>query len=275
MDKFNANKCTLPILGQLLSFIPRDLFKDSVQYYQSNKWYKRVMAWDQFVFMLYGVLTGSATLREIIKNFMLFGDKLIHCGLFNVPKRSSISDANANRNPEVFGSVYMQLYAYYKKYLSDSFLPLKINDEVHPSQVEIFDSTVVTLFKDIFKACGRLPKDGRKKGGIKAFTKITLSERVPNFICLKAAATNEKVFLSSLDLAKGTIAVFDKGFQKFQQYTEWSKKFAKIGLSTTKGSGINPDFCLAPQIFFRRTRLSGKAPQEHDHALRTRVFKFH
>ncbi len=92
-----------------------------------------------------------------------------------------------------------------------------------PKKVEVFDSTTVTLFKEIFKACGRLPKDGRKKGGIKAFTKITLSERVPNFICLKAAATNEKVFLSSLDLAKGTIAVFDKGFQKFRQYAEWTK----------------------------------------------------
>jgi len=223
MPKITANNCSQPILGQLLSFIPRDLFKNSVQEYESDKWYKKVKSWDQFVFMFYGVLTGSSTLREIIKNFMLMGDKLVHCGIFSVPKRSSVSDANANRNPEVFGHLYMQLYAFYKKYLSDSFLFLKINGEVDPSEVEIFDSTTVTLFKEIFKACGRLPKDGRKKGGLKAFTKITLSERVPNFICLKAAATNEKVFLSFLDLAKGTIAVFDKGFQKFQQYAEWTE----------------------------------------------------
>lgn len=224
MGKFTANNhCSQPILGQLLSFIPRDLFKKSVQEYESDKWYKKVKTWDQFVFIFYGVLTGSSTLREIIKNFMLMGDKLVHSGIFNVPKRSSVSDANINRNPEVFGYLYMLLYSYYKKYLSDSFLPLKINGEVDPGKVEIFDSTTVTLFKEVFKACGRLPKDGRKKGGLKAFTKITLSERVPNFICLKAAATNEKVFLSFLELAKGTIAVFDKGFQKFQQYAAWTK----------------------------------------------------
>src|SRR5699024_10029491 len=110
-----------------------------------------------------------------------------------------------------------------KEYLSDSYLPMEINGEVGPHKVEIFDSTVITLFKEIFKAYGRLPKDGRRKGGIKAFTKITLSERVPNFICLKAASTNEKVFLSFLELAKGTIAVFDKGFQKFCQYAEWTQ----------------------------------------------------
>ncbi len=29
-----------------------------------------------------------------------------------------------------------------------------------------------------------------------------------------------------------------------------SKKFTKIGLSTTKGGGFNPDFCFAPRIFY-------------------------
>ncbi|WP_373493800.1 IS4 family transposase [Aquiflexum sp.] len=224
MGKNTANKCSLPILGQLLSFIPKELFKQSVEEYQSDKWYKKVKAWDQFVFMLYGVLTGSSTLREIIKNFMLMGDKLNHCGIFRVPKRSSVSDANSGRSADVFGRLYMLLYDHYKDFLSDSYLSLKINGEVDPGTVEIFDSTVVSLFKEVFKACGRLPLDGRKKGGLKAFTKITLSERVPNFICLKAAATNEKVFLSMFELAKGTIAVFDKGFQKFRQYAEWTEQ---------------------------------------------------
>lgn len=171
---------------------------------------------------VYGVLTGSSTLREIIKNFTLMGDKLVHCGIYRIVKRSSISDANAGRDAQVFGHLYMQLYNHYKSYLSDSYLSMPINNEVNPSQVEIFDSTTVSLFKDIFKACGRLPENGRKKGGVKAFAKIRLSERVPNFLCLKAAATNEKVFLKAMDLAKGTIAVFDKGFQKFKQYAEWT-----------------------------------------------------
>lgn len=222
MSKNKIKNCSQPILGQLLSFIPRELFKESVEKYNSDKWYKKVRSWDQFVFMFYGVLTGSSTLREIIKNFTLMGDKLVHCGIFSVVKRSSVSDANARRNAQVFGHFYIQLYLYYKSYLSDSYLPMHINNEVDPKQVEIFDSTTVSLFKDVFKACGRLPHDGRKKGGVKAFAKITLAERVPNFICLKAAATNEKVFLESMNLAKGTIAVFDKGFQKFKQYAEWT-----------------------------------------------------
>lgn len=63
-----------------------------------------------------------------------------------------------------------------------------------------------------------MPNNGRRKGWIKSFTKLTLSEGVPNFVCLKSAATNEKVFLKVLALEKGTNAVFDKGFHKFSRY---------------------------------------------------------
>lgn len=100
---------------------------------------------------------------------------------------------------------------------------LPINGEIAPGQVEIFDSTTVSLFTDVYKNCGRLPENGQRKGGIKAFTKITLSERVPNFVCMKAASTNEKLFLSEIDLPNGTIAFFDKGFQKFAQYKQWDQ----------------------------------------------------
>lgn len=147
----------------------------------------------------------------------------VTAGIFLIPRRSSISDANSKRSASVFGLLYGRLYNHYRSYFSDSYLQLPINGEISPSQVEIFDSTTVSLFTDVYKNCGRLPKGGQRKGGIKAFTKITLTERVPNFVCMKAAVTNEKLFLSELDLPKGTIAVFDKGFQKFSQYRQWNQ----------------------------------------------------
>ncbi len=226
MAKGNPFSCTNPVLGQLLSFIPREIFKKCVSESESDKWYKRLKTWDHFVFMFYAILTGGSSLREVVKNFTLMGHKLQHLGLLSIPKRSSVSDANAKRKARVYGLLYFNLYFYYKSYLSDSYVSgqIKINDEISPRNVEVFDSTTLTLFTDIFKGCGRMPKNGRRKGGIKAFTKVTLSERVPNFVCLKSAATNEKVFLGELTLEKGTIAVFDKGFHKYVQYHQWGKE---------------------------------------------------
>jgi hypothetical protein len=115
----------------------------------------------------------------------------------------------------------MSLYLHYKSSLKTNWGP--IGDEIDLSEVDVFDSTTVTLFKDILKGAGRNPIDGKKKGGIKVFTKMNLSEGVPNFICMKAASTNENVFLKVLNLPEGGIVVFDKGFNRYRYFDEWTK----------------------------------------------------
>lgn len=223
MSKATSFSSSNPILGQLFSFIPREIVAECVKIHSSDKWYKQLKTWDHLVFMCYGVLTGSSGMREIIKGFELIGNKLHHIGLSKIPKRSTVSDANTKRNSDVFRDIYLKMYAYYKDLLSDSYLKELINKEIDPKGVDIFDSTTVTLFKDIFKGCGRLPENGRKKGGIKIFTKINLGERIPNLIILDNASTNEKAFLNKIPLQSGNIFVFDKGFQKYSQYEEWSR----------------------------------------------------
>jgi hypothetical protein len=211
-----------PFLGQLLSFFPKNIFEMVALKHNSDADHGTVSTWDQFVFMLYGILTGHSSLREIGLNLTLMGDGLAQCGVKSVPARSSISDVNRDRNANVFGDLYLSLLQYFAPELSDSYLHMIINGEIDPKMVEVFDSTTVSLFKDVYKNCGRIPENGQKKGGIKTFTKITLSDRVPNFICFKAASTNEKQFLAQLELPIGTIAVFDKGFQSYQQYQQWN-----------------------------------------------------
>lgn len=222
MSKNTNNFAGHPFLGQLLNYIPKDLFQLVALKHNSDFAHGTVSTWDQFVFIFYGVLTGCGGIREIGLNLELMGEGLAHCGVTKVPARSSISDANRERSADVFGSLYLELLRLFSTELSDSYLKLKINGEISPNTVEVFDSTTVSLFTDVFKNVGRIPENGQKKGGIKSFTKMTLSERVPNFICLKDATTNEKLFLSELTLSSGTIAVFDKGFQKFRQYKEWN-----------------------------------------------------
>jgi hypothetical protein len=224
MGKDNIAYKGIPILGQLLNFFDRSLFDQCVYNENSDEAHGTVSTWDQFVFMSYAILTGGGSLRETYKNLQLLGDKIVHLGVSVIPARSSISDANRDRQASIFGQFYLELYSHFKHKLSDSYLSELVNGEVKPGDVHIFDSTTISLFRDVYKNTGQVPANGRAKGGIKSFTKIILGERVPNFICLKAAATNEKLFLMTLQLATGTIAVFDKGFQKFKQYAEWTSR---------------------------------------------------
>lgn len=64
--------------------------------------------------------------------------------LNHIPKRSTLSDANKKRDVLVFENIYHQLLKQYGGFLSDSRIKEVIN-----KQVEIFDSSTISLFKDI------------------------------------------------------------------------------------------------------------------------------
>ena len=86
------------------------------------------------------------------------------------------------------------------------------------------DSTTISLFKDILRGVGRNPKEGKKKGGIKAHTIIRASENVPCLIRYSEAARHDHMFLEEVhSLAAGSIITFDKGYVDYAQYEAFTK----------------------------------------------------
>ncbi|MDR0728755.1 MAG: transposase, partial [Prevotellaceae bacterium] len=69
-------------------------------------------------------------------------------------RRSTLSDANKRRKSAVFGDIYMEVYRRHSESLSDSRLK-----KLDIKRLFAMDSTTITLFKDILKGCGRLPKE--------------------------------------------------------------------------------------------------------------------
>ena len=218
-SKFTSGQ---PFICQLLNYVPKDIFQKAVEDSKTNHYYKKMKAKEHFVFLLYGVLTRKGGLRDICKNFPLFGHKLMYWGIHLLPLKSTLADANKKRNSDFFAKLYAGLYQHYRGKLQACH-GLPIGGEIDPTKVEVFDSTTITLFKEILKGTGRNSINGKKKGGIKAFCKVNLAEGVPDFVCMKAASTNENTFLKVLNLAEGSIAVFDKGFNRYRYFDEWTK----------------------------------------------------
>lgn len=94
MSKNTKNYSGQPFLGQLLGFIPKNIFELIVLKNNSDIANGSVSTCDQFLFIVYGVLTGTSTLREIGLNLAHMGDGLAQCGVNQIPARSSISDAS-------------------------------------------------------------------------------------------------------------------------------------------------------------------------------------
>ncbi len=217
----NTNLTGQPVICQLLSFLPRQIVGDCVSDHQSDRYYKTMTTWKQLVFMLYGVVTKCYSLNSLCKNLLFLEDRLTYLGINKLPAVSTLSDANMNRDSDVFASIYRQLYQHYKDVLNPvecSFL----TDEVDTSKVVIFDSSTISLFVDVFRGAGRNPLTGKKKGGLKIHAKLPLGGFVPDLIHISEAACNDKSFLGQLPVEKGTIYVFDKGYVKYQTWQEWS-----------------------------------------------------
>ncbi|PQB03089.1 transposase [Polaribacter filamentus] len=206
-----------PIIKQILKYIPQADITRTAKIYNSDRYYKKFKTYDHLVTMLYATMSGVSSLRELSTVLLACEGRISHLNLKHFPKRSTLSDANKKRTSEVFGAIYSKLYKRYAPFLSDSS-PLKSPVK----NLKIVDSTTISLFSDILKGVGRNPITGKKKGGIKMHTMINALEDVPCLIRFSSAATHDHTFLKELNLEKDSFVVFDKAYNDYLQYLEWT-----------------------------------------------------
>lgn len=206
-----------PVIKQLLSFIINQNIYRTAERYKSDRYTKKFTTYEHLVTMLFAVLSGCSSLREVTSIMLACEGKLSHLGIKYFPRRSTLADANKRRDSQVFGAIYNQLYNNYNGFLSDS----RIRQEAIEG-LQIIDSTTISLFSDILKGAGRNPISGKKKGGIKMHTMINAMEDVPSLVKFSSAATHDHTFLKDLKLKKGSFVVFDKGYNDYHQYEQWS-----------------------------------------------------
>lgn len=172
--------------------------------------------------MLYAVIMRFDSLREIETTMITEVRKLHHVGIERIPKRSTLSDANARRSEKFFEEVYHNLYeANKEKLTSDS---RRNGTEEWIKRLRIIDSTTISLFSNaIFKGVGRHPKTGRKKGGIKVHSVIHANEGVHCDVKFTSAATNDSFMLAPNHFRHDEIVALDRAYinyAKFEALTE-------------------------------------------------------
>ena len=205
------------VFGQLISLIDNRLITEATTASKSDRYVKRFTTKDHLISMLFCAFAKCTSLREVSGAMLGLSGKTKHFQLQHIPKRSTLADANKRRDSSVFGSIYNKLLQQYGHHLSDS----RIKDVIN-KQIEIFDSTTISLFKDILRCVGRNPENGRRKGGIKVHTVINVDETVPRMVWFTEAARNDHVLLEKLKLDANTIYVFDKGYNDYKAFRLFS-----------------------------------------------------
>ena len=207
-----------PIMNQILRLIPKSKISEIAKDTQCDRYYKKIPLMKHLTTMLFGVLSRCNSIREICAGMLLCEGKLSHIGLEKVIPKSTLADANRDRDCEVFESVYYKLIQLYSSVLSDSrIIGLSIK------RLFAVDSTTIQLFSDILKGVGRNPKNnGKKKGGVKAHMLIDAKEGIAKFVRITAAKVHDSTFLKFINLPKNSFVVFDKAYNKYKMFAEWT-----------------------------------------------------
>lgn len=209
------------VFGQLISMIDTRIISRNSKKHKADHYVKRFTAKDHLISMLFCVFAKCSSLREVAGAMLWLSGKTGHFQLGHIPYRSTLSDANRRRSVDFFAGVYHDLLREYQRVISDTRFKQVIN-----KQIEIFDSTVISLFQDILKCVGRTPSNGKRKGGIKVHTVINVDEAVPRMVWFSSAATHDHMLLDKLSPNDNTIYVFDKGYNDYKAFKLFGEKGA-------------------------------------------------
>ncbi|MDD4149889.1 MAG: IS4 family transposase, partial [Bacteroidales bacterium] len=185
---------------------------------KSDRYVKKFKTKDHLISMVFCAFAKCSSLREVSGAMLGLAGKTKHFQLNYIPRKSTLADANKRRDSDVFGQIYNKLLKQYSHVFSDS----RVKDVIN-KQIEIFDSTTISLFKDILKCVGRNPQNGKKKGGIKVHTVINVDEKIPRLLWFTEAAKHDHILLEKLKMDSNTIYIFDKGYNDYKAFEKFSE----------------------------------------------------
>jgi len=143
MDK-NTNFFGTSVFGQLISLITPSIISNATKTCDSDRYTKKFTTKDHLISMLFCTFAKCTSLREVSGAMLGLSGKTKHFQLNHIPRKSTLGDANQNRDCEVFGEIYNQLLFKYGHIFSDS----RIKDIID-KQIEIFDSTTIRSCSEI------------------------------------------------------------------------------------------------------------------------------
>lgn len=208
-----------PVYGQLIKSLDREKIVTMSRKNGGERYVKSFDGYVHLLTMLFAVIMRFDSLREIEAAMTAEVRKLHHLGIDKVPKRSTLSDANARRSEKFFEEVYRELYETNRSKLSSD--SRRNGTESWIKDLRIIDSTTISLFSNvIFKGVGRHPKTGKKKGGIKVHSVIHANEGVPCDVKFTSAATNDSFMLAPSYYNRDEIVALDRAYINYEKFEE-------------------------------------------------------
>ena len=165
---------------------------------------KSFTCWQQFLCLCFGQLTYRESLRSIVLCLNIYQNKLYHLGLFAPIRRSTLAEANEQRDWRIYQAFgYALIKKARKLYHNDTpFL-----DELKGT-FYAFDATTI----DLCLATFQWAHFREYKGAVKMHTLLDLNGAIPAFIHITDGKTHEVNSLDVLPVEQGAWYIMDRGY---------------------------------------------------------------
>ena len=192
-----------------MEHLPLYTFRRCVQRYPSKYPTKTFSHLDQFLCMAFAQLTYRESLRDIETCLRAHQAKLYHLGIRGNIAKSTLADANEQRDCRIYMDFATSLIQTARKlYASDSFA-VELEQTVYA-----LDTTTIDLCLSVFPwACFR-----STKAAVKMHTLLDLRGNIPTFIHISDGKMHEVNVLDILIPEAGSFYIMDRGFTDFARW---------------------------------------------------------
>lgn len=198
------------VFAQIMSFLPDYEFNKCVDKYNGNHRVRSFTCKEHFYVMGFAQLTYRESLRDIESCLTAFSSKLYHSGIKQPVSRSTLADANENRDWRIYADFAQVLIREARRlYKQDNEFDLDIDNMVYA-----LDSSTIDLCLSLFPWA----KFRKAKGAVKMHTLLDLRGSIPTFVHLTDGLCHDVNVLDHIVIEPGAIYVMDKGYVDYFRF---------------------------------------------------------
>ena len=194
------------VLSQIIELVDRKTLSRLVARYGAEERVRHFKCRQQFICMVFAQMTSRDGLRDIATCLNARPDTLYHLGFCEPVAKSTLAEANENRDWRIWEDLAKSLIRKAKPLYAEEDLGIELDNTIYA-----LDSTTIDLSLTLFPWA-----DFRQtKAGIKMHTQIDLRGPIPTCINITGARQHDVGWLDSLFFEAGAFYLMDRGYMDF------------------------------------------------------------
>jgi len=196
------------VFAQIMEFLPSYQFQKCVDKYNGDGRTRSFNCLDQYYCLAFAQLTYRESLRDIDSCLNAMRGKLYHMGIRGSVRKSTIADANENRDWRIYAEFAHILIVKARRLYADEDFGLDLDNTVYA-----FDSTTIDLCLNLFPWA----RFRKTKAAVKMHTLLDIRGSIPVFISITDGSVHDVNALDDLILEPGAFYLIDRGYLDFKR----------------------------------------------------------